>query len=207
MTLHRSKGSLVRLTTLVVTALLAVAPAAGARSHPHHSKKTVPPHTQVVLVDSFDGPAHWLQRLANRSYMPTPRTTVKVWPLADLVGDTTATGGVDFWGTRPFLIALSDRPSRAELMHELGHVIDDGWMTADERQRFAYVTTLPADEWLMPDGSDGVSDNFAQAYALAAIYGAHPPDNLIRDWTGTWPYMWPEEFPIVEAVALRAASG
>jgi hypothetical protein len=155
---------------------------------------------RTYLVNPYKAPMTRLQRVVDHARCQTPPTTIMVWPLEDIPGTGPNTGAVDFEGQRPFLIGEPAKPSAETLFHEIGHVLDDGWMTPAQRIAFATAGVFPANLWFFPDGSDAVSDNFAQTYALACMYGAHPPKSVILETAGITPAEWSAEYAIVGQV-------
>lgn len=164
-----------------------------------------PAEAQTTLVNPFNAPMRRLQRIVNHARCHTPTATITVWPLEEM-GAGPEAGAVDFVGQRPFLIGEGVKPSPEQLFHEIGHVLDDGWMAPEQRAAFASAGVLPAHTWFFPDGSDGVSDNFAQVYALACMYGAHPPKGVILESAGITPKQWPAEYAIVGQVVSVSES-
>ena len=82
-------------------------------------------------------------------------------------------------------------------------------MTTAQRDAFAQIAGADPATWL-DNGSDdngaALADNFAGAYAVAAVYGAHPPARMIRSWAGMPPSIWPTVYAIVLAVAQASAA-
>jgi hypothetical protein len=64
------------------------------------------------------------------------------------------------------------------LFHELGHVFDNEWMTAQARQAFLDAIGRPGDDWDSPADAAPPAELFADAYAVCSVYGAAIPRGL-----------------------------
>jgi len=134
-----------------------------------------------------------------------PDTAITVWPAAGFPG-MAGNGGafLTVEGSPPFLIVWPRHPFLEAIFFEIAHVGDDGWMTPAQRDAFAQTAGADPATWLDNGNDDNgatLADNFAGAYAVAAVYGAHPPARVVRSWAGMPPSIWSAEYAIVLAVA------
>lgn len=155
------------------------------------------------LIGPYGEPMHALTKMIDRSRLPLPATTIDVWPMRSLPGSA-SDGGAYIWGARPFWIFWPARPFLEAVFFEVAHVADDGWMTDAQREHFAAIGGYPAHDWLTPQGDAAgttTSDNFAGAYAVAAMFGPHPHPSEVVEYASLAPSKWRAEYAIVREVA------
>lgn len=127
--------------------------------------------------------------------VPTPDDTVVVNPdVAAICGIGLLTAcSVPEYGDHPPTMGydrrgIARKERRYVFFHELGHIFDSTAMTSGARARFTRLAGYPKHfGWWDERGDyDQPLEEFADAYALCAMYGARPPYSF---WgaTGYWP--------------------